>query len=140
MKQRGRKSAASLSVVQPAPAPVAAPTLPSPPDHLSPAAKAWWASVVREFALEDHHLRLLESACTSWDRAEAARAEIAAHGQLTVTDSNGNLRAHPLISVEKDARTLLARLVRELDLDASGLIDRSRPPALQSNRGGFRAD
>jgi P27 family predicted phage terminase small subunit len=136
MGARGRTSAAALAIVAPKPSPVpqTASGLPEPPAHLSKDAKRWWRNVVTEFQLEDHHLRLLESACSCWDRAEAARKEVAAHGKLTVADANGNLRAHPLIAVERDARTLLARVIRELDLDSEGPTERSRPPALRSNR------
>lgn len=136
MKQPGRKSAAALSVVPPESAPIPKAKLPEPPAHLSHDAATWWRSVNADYALEPHHVHLLQSACEAWDRAQAAREEIAAHGSLTVSASNGDLRAHPLIAVERDARTLFARLVRELDLDAGAPSER-RPPSLQSNRRGY---
>lgn len=137
MNQRGRKSTAALAVVpaQPAPVPTASAKASDPPAHISAEAGAWWRDVVRDYDLEPHHLRLLQAACECWDRAQVARQAVAADG-ITFRDSSGNLKAHPAVAIERDARNLFARLVRELDLDAEGPADRSRPPALGSNRRG----
>ena len=107
---------------------------PAPPVHLSEDAASWWLSVVRDFDLEDHHLRLLQSACEAWDRMQQARQAIADHGALTFTKANGDLVTHPAVAIERDARIGFARLVREMDLDAGAPSERSRPPSLVSNR------
>ena len=134
--KRGRKSSAELAVVTPPePAPVRDWAAPEPPEHLSASAAAWWRDVTGEYALEPHHLRLLESACGAWDRMQQARAALAEHGGLTFEDPKGMLRAHPAVAIERDARTAFARLVRELDLGATGPKDAPRPPSLASNRG-----
>ena len=105
-----------------------------PPDHLSPAMKAWWRSVLEDYDLDAHHLHLLEAACGAWDRMTEARAAIAEHG-LTFTDDRGSPKARPEVAIERDARIAFARLVRELDLDEAAPPEpRSRPPALRSNR------
>lgn len=109
---------------------------PAPPDHLSPDAAVWWRSVVSDFDLEPHHLRLLQSACEAWDRQQEARRSIADHGSLTFIKANGDIATHPAVGVEKDARIAFARLVRELDLDAGAPAEGRRPPALASNRRG----
>ena len=108
--------------------------LPTPPDHLSAAAQSWWRSVIRDYALEPHHVHLLQAACEAWDRMQQARQALADHGGLTFTDERGVIRAHPAVAMERDARVAFARLVRELDLDAGGLAEASRPPAIHSNR------
>lgn len=90
---------------------------PPPPGHLSEDAKSWWRTVLQHFDLEEHHLRLLRLACEAWDRAQQARAILDRDG-ITFTDDRKNIRAHPAVAIEKDARTGFARLVRELDLDA----------------------
>jgi len=137
MKQPGRKSAASLAIVPPEPVEDRPASLPPAPDHITAESAAWWDSVVRDFAMEPHHLRLLQCAAEAWDKMQAARREIADHGGLTFRDSGGNIKAHPANAIERDARVAFARLVRELDLDAdSGPAERSRPPALHSNRRG----
>jgi P27 family predicted phage terminase small subunit len=134
MKQPGRKSAASLAIVAPPPAPVPATAGSKPPAHLSEEAREWWQSVTRDFDLEPHHLKLLQCAAEAWDRMTLARKAVA-KGGLTFRDSNGNLKANPAVAIERDARTAFARLVRELDLDAGTLSER-RPPSLSSNRWG----
>ncbi len=136
-KKPGRPSAASLAVVRPEPIAAPKPNLdqaPAPPAHLSDEAAGWWRSVTADFELESHHLRLLQSACEAWDRGQTARQALVDHGALTFDDPNGNIRAHPCVAMERDARTAFARLVRELDLDAGAPAERSRPPSLSSNR------
>jgi phage terminase small subunit len=107
---------------------------PRPPQHLQPATRSWWASVARDYQLEPHHYRLLTLAAQSWDRGEQAR-ELLARDGLTVVDDRRNVRAHPAVQIEKDARIAFARLIRELDLDvAPPTSERSGPPGLRSNR------
>lgn len=108
-------------------------TLPRPPKHLSREAATWWRSVVLDYNLEPHHLKLLQAACETWDRIQQARVDIAAHGSLSVGTVAGGLKLHPAVTVERDARIAFARLVRELDLDA-GAPSEPRPPSLGSNR------
>ena len=133
MGSRGRKSSAeraTLRVVPPAPVRVSRHPAPA---HLSDEMKSWWDVVHESYDLDRHHRHLLEAACDSWDRMTAARAAIAEHG-ITYNDHNGCPKPRPEVTVEKDSRIAFARLVRELDLDTEAPPDRSRPPALRSNR------
>ncbi|WP_352126998.1 P27 family phage terminase small subunit [Mesorhizobium sp. dw_380] len=136
MGARGPVSAASLNVVpianQSGGKSVRVPKVPAPA-HLSAASKKWWAEVNAEYSLEAHHLRLLQMACESWERTQAARAAIARFG-LTFTDSQGNPKARPEIAIERDSKIGFARLVRELDLDGEPAPESRRPPAIRSNR------
>jgi P27 family predicted phage terminase small subunit len=101
---------------------------------LKPATAAWFRSVVKDFVLEEHHLRLLTLACRAWDRAEQARQLIEAEG-LTTRDRYGTAKAHPAVAIERDCRTQFARMVRELDLDTEApRSERVGPPSLRSNR------
>ena len=50
------------------------------PSHLTDATKAWYASVCRDYALEGHHLRLLQLAAEAWDRCQQAREILARDG------------------------------------------------------------
>lgn len=110
----------------------------TPPEHLSEASATWWASVVADWDLEPHHIHLLTLAAEARDRAEQARLMIARDGLLVETVTGGT-KTHPAVAVERDSRIAFARLLRELDLDVeTPSADRSRPPALKSNRPGWR--
>lgn len=98
-----------------------------PPKDLSRATREWWKQITDGWEVDEpHHLRLLEAAARAWDRAEEARAQLKADG-LTTTDRYGGVRAHPLLAVERDARTQFIRAVRELRLDDAPAPD-ARPP------------
>lgn len=90
--------------------------LPRAPAHLSPATQAWWRAVVETYELEEHHLRLLQLACESWDRVQGAREKLAKDGTVYI-DRFGQPRKHPSVGIEEQARLAFARLVRELDLE-----------------------
>lgn len=105
------------------------------PSHLTPEAAAWWRIVQTDYNLEAHHVKLLTLACEAFDRAQQQRVFIDADGPVTRT-SDGGLKAHPAVAIERDARLAFARLLRELDLDTEPPEERSRPPALRSNRRG----
>ena len=44
-----------------------------PPKHLRPATKAWFSSVLGEYQLKSHHIRLLTLAANPRDRCCEAR-------------------------------------------------------------------
>src|SRR5689334_11851513 len=85
----------------------------APPKHLSAESRRWYSRITRDFELENHHLRLLQGAAEAWDRAQQARVAIATDG-LVHKDRHGNLRPHPGCQIERDNKTLFARLLREL--------------------------
>jgi phage terminase small subunit len=107
---------------------------PPAPPHLSDTARRWWHAVVNEYALEPHHLHLLRLAAEALDRAEEARAALAANG-TTYTDRFNAPRLRPEVSIERDSRLSFARLCRELELDTEAAVStRVGPPPLRSNR------
>ena len=102
-----------------------------PPRHLKAATRRWWSAVVESWDLEQHHVRLLTLAAESWDRSEAARKVVVKDG-LTVTDRFGQVKVHPAVHVERDAKIAFARLLRDLDLDVDLPKENRRPPTLRS--------
>ncbi len=105
---------------------------PKPPKHLRAATRRWWQSVVKDYELEPHHIRLLTLAAEAWDHCQAAREALATHGTV-YTDRFGQPRARPEVAIERDARTGFARLLRELALDVSEPADDVRPPRLRGH-------
>jgi hypothetical protein len=104
------------------------------PKHLRPLTQEWVASVIEDYTLELHHVRLLIKCAESWDRSEEAREAIAKHG-LTYDGRFGEPRARPEVAIERDSRLAFCRLLRELDIDVSEPGVSNRPPALRSNKG-----
>ena len=100
----------------------------SPPDYLGEESRVFWQEVCGNFYLEAHHLKILESVCTCWDRIVIARDEIAASG-VFIKDRYGQIKTNPAVRVEDDSKILLARLLRELQLDVD-LPDDPRPPRM----------
>lgn len=107
---------------------------PTPPKHLKAATRRWWADVVNDWDLEEHHVRLLTLAGEAWDRRAQARELIAEEG-LTVATRDGGAKLHPACRVEDSARIAFARLIRELDLDVDGPAEAKRSPSLRAFRG-----
>lgn len=103
------------------------------PAHLRPATRRWFDSVCMDYALEQHHVRLLTLAGEAWDRAQQAREALAETG-LTFTDRYGCPHPRPEVAIERDSRVAFARLIRELDLDTDLTPSAPRAPAIRSNR------
>lgn len=100
----------------------------APPDHLGEESRLFWQEVCGNYFLESHHLKILESVCTCWDRIVIARDEIALSG-VFIKDRYGQIKTNPAVRVEHDSKILLARLLRELQLDVE-LPDDPRPPRM----------
>ena len=97
-----------------------------PPSHLRPETREWCSNVDRDYALEDHHRRLLVLAAEAWDRAGEARETIEHDGAYYV-DRFGQPKTHPALNIERDCRLAFARLVKALELDASEPLRRPVP-------------
>ncbi len=83
-----------------------------PPAHLRADTREWWTSVLDEFELEEHHIKLLTLACEAWDRCQQARQVLREHG-LTYDDRFSQPRNRPEVTVERDSRLASAqRLMR----------------------------
>ncbi len=81
--------------------PLKPPKNPRAPVHLKPATASWFRSVVGEYEMGDHHIRLLELAGEAWDRCQQAREALAEHG-LTYADKFGAPHSRPEVAIERD--------------------------------------
>ena len=117
MKQRGRKSAASLSVFPKPhlvpPAPASEP--PQPPSHLGEPEQRIWRDVLREYRGTDASLVLLASGLESHMRARQCREAIAEDG-MTVPGRDDQLKPHPLLAVERGAMRAFQQTFRALGI------------------------
>ena len=103
----------------------------TPPKYLRPTTRKWWRSVVTEWDLDEHHVRLLTLTCEAWDRGQEARQTLRRAGTY-FKDRFGKPKQHPAVAVERDSRVAFARLLRELDLDTQPPPESSRPPRARS--------
>ena len=118
--KRGRPSRASLEVVplrpvDDRPQPVA--DRPQPPAHLGEPERTIWTNVFLDYRQSTRlAIDVLRSGLESHQRARECRETIARDG-ATVTGRDGQLRAHPLLSVERDARAAWLAAVKLLGLE-----------------------
>ena len=89
----------------------------SPPAGLSREAAAWWQRLRDEYDIVDAGgLAALAAGAEAFDRTRQAAAMIDADG-LVSTDRFGQLRAHPAVAIERDARDQMLRSIKLLHLD-----------------------
>jgi P27 family predicted phage terminase small subunit len=118
MRQRGRKSAASLAVVGKPHLVVASrpPTdAPPPPSHLGAPERKIWADVVSEYSGTLPSLSVLASGLEAHQRAREAGEKIENEG-MVVVGRDGQSKAHPLFTVERDARKAFQQTFRYLGI------------------------
>ena len=106
--------------------------LPATPRSLRTKGKALWKSVTAQFELEGYQLESLRLACEALDRIEDARLAIQKHG--LVIEGRLGVKANPACDVEKNNKTIFARLLREIGLDAILDAEATRPKPLYSGR------
>lgn len=93
------------------------------PSGLSAEARKWWRKLTAEYAITDQGgLLLLGTALEAYDRMRAAQLAIEAEG-MTLADRFGQLKPHPLLAAERDARGQLISALRSLNLDVEPLHD-----------------
>jgi phage terminase small subunit len=102
--------------------------MPKPPATLSDTSKKFWKAVLAGWELDTNHIRLLQVACEQWDRATEARAAVSEAGAY-FSDRHGNIKPHPGLSIEVQARKLFIHALREIGLDAK-VLEAPRAPML----------
>jgi P27 family predicted phage terminase small subunit len=90
------------------------------PQHLAAEEAKLWDQLVRTYRFDDPaSLELLTQACEARGRARQAREMVQNEGS-TYKDDRGNLKAHPMIAVERSAEASFLSAFRLLRLDLAG--------------------
>lgn len=99
------------------------------PAHLSKAAKTLWLRIQDSYGIDDDAgILILTTALEAHDRMKQAKSILDADG-LTVIDKFGQVKSHPLIPAERDARAAMLSALKQLNLDLEPLNDRPGRPA-----------
>lgn len=105
-----------LRVRAPAPARKTTAT-PRAPAHLEAVERGMWRELTAEFTFDDAASRaLLRAALEAHQRARRCRETVERDGEV-FRDRFGQLRPHPLLSAERDARAAFLAAMRTLNLD-----------------------
>jgi phage terminase small subunit len=99
----------------------------APPAGLSNRACKLWRSLVPRRARSPERLTLLETALRALDRADQAAQVLDQEGLTFSTQKTGAVHAHPLVKVEKEARSLFMSAWSALKLAWSELDGRCLP-------------
>jgi P27 family predicted phage terminase small subunit len=101
-------------------------TTPSP-SHLTPEARAWYRELTAEYGIADPAGRLLlQTSCEAFDRMREAQALLERDGAV-LPDRWGQMKPHPAVAVERDARAALLAGLRALNLDVEPVGRVGRP-------------
>lgn len=99
-----------------------------PPKGLSAEAKRRWRAIQTEYRIADSAgLQVLTTYAEAFDRMRSAQQRIDKDG-ATYVDRFGQVKAHPLLPVERDARAAMLNALKCLNLDLEPLHDRPGRP------------
>jgi phage terminase small subunit len=91
-----------------------------PPAHLEKPEQKLWGDLTAEFTFTDAaSTAMLTTALEAHMRARRCREKIDADGEA-VTDRFGQVKPHPLLAAERDARAAFLSAMRTLNLDLAG--------------------
>ena len=93
------------------------------PSHLSERSAALWRAVVPSRAKSAERQALVIAALEALDLADECLARVREEGMTTTTKSTGAIHVHPLMKVEKEQRSLFARLWGQLNFQWNAGID-----------------
>lgn len=81
-------------------------------------AKKFYREIFEDFAIDDAAGRsLLLAAAEAYQRCDEARKIIRKSGGCVITDRFGQVKPHPAVAIERDARTQLIAALRALNLN-----------------------
>ena len=93
------------------------------PPHLSERSKTLWHSVVPSRAKSAERQALVIVALDALDLADECRARVQAEGMTSTTKSTGAIHVHPLMRVEKEARSTFSKIWGQLNFQWNHTID-----------------
>lgn len=105
--------------------------IPAPPKAVGASGCRLWKAVLDEYELAPSELAVLEAACLAYQRLGDGQALLDRDG--LVIEGRSGLQAHPACAVVRDATTLLARCLRQLDVALAD--DLPRPSAGKAKPG-----
>src|SRR5262249_958602 len=86
-----------------------------PPEGLNEPGQRFWNAVVTTWDLSVPELELLAAACRTIDEIDALQASVTAEGAV-LEDSNGWPKPHPALVALRSSRSLLGKLLAQLEL------------------------
>jgi len=93
------------------------------PRHLNTKAKKFYKEIFQDFTIDDAAGRsLLLAAAEAYQRCNEAREIIKKSGGCVITDRFGQVKPHPAVSIERDARTQVIAALRALNLNPGDRI------------------
>lgn len=107
---------------------------PRPPKSLRDDGKRLWSVVTEAYDLEPDALEVLRLACEAEDRRADAKRFLDANG-ISYTNTAGVPRMRPEFIAERDSRSAVARLLKQLGLDLEPVNDRPGRPPGSTKRG-----
>jgi phage terminase small subunit len=89
----------------------------APPNHLGAVEKQMWASIIKEHVFDETSgVALLRVTLEAHERARRCREAIDKDG-MTFLDKFGQVKIHPLVAAERDARAAFMSGVKALRLE-----------------------
>lgn len=99
-----------------------------PIESLSIEAEKLMTRIVEEYGIGDEAgLLIIRTAMEAYDRMKGCQAVIAADG-ITIRDKWEQIKPHPLLPHERDARAAMLAALKALNLDVEPLHDRPGRP------------
>ena len=93
------------------------------PPHLSERSKALWRAVVPSRAKSAERKALVIAALDALDLADECRIRVRAEGLTATTKTSGTVHVHPLMRVEKEARSTFSKIWGQLNFQWNHTID-----------------
>ena len=97
--------------------------IPEVPSHLSERSAALWRAVVPSRAKSAERQALVIVALDALDLADECRVRVRAEGLTATTKTTGTVHVHPLMKVEKEQRSLFAKVWGQLNFQWNQTID-----------------